>query len=74
MGLFLAFRELAHYYMLTIYVTEHRKREHFGQFIIYHFVMQAIIVDNLKKRRKITHFFFFAPDETSILPLHVDQI
>ena len=33
--------------------------------IIYHFVLQAIIVDNLKKRRKVTHFFF-APDETSV--------
>ena len=47
-------------------MTEHRKREHLGQF-------KAIIVDNLKKKKK-SYSLFFAPDETSILPLHVDQI
>ena len=37
---------------------------------IYHFVKQAITVE-MKKRYSL---FFFTPDETSILPLHVDQI
>ena len=49
------------------YVTEHRKRSTWDN-------LSFCIVDNLKKRRKVTHFFLVAPDETSILPLRVDQI